>query len=168
MTMHWFRHHISCRVSWWNTKSPRPLSFPTTQMPCNFWLFPKLNIWKGRDFKSWMNFRKIQWGCWWQLSQGMVHVLNRVRVAERTVWGPKVPTLKGTEASLSCVYCLLYLVYSSKNVYFSHYITFTLHYMKVFCVDLVFIFLKIPCVFLCSPNAFFVLFTLTFIRICIF
>ena len=34
----------------------------------------------------------------------------------RTVWGPKVPTLKGTEASLSYVQCFLYLVSSSINV----------------------------------------------------
>ena len=31
----------------------------------------------------------------------------------RTVWGPKVPTLKGTEVSLSYVQCFLYLVSSS-------------------------------------------------------
>ena len=37
-----------------------------------------------------------------------------------TVLGPKVPTLKGTEASLSCVQCFLYLVSSSINVSFSH------------------------------------------------
>ena len=29
---------------------------------------------------------------------------------ERTVWGPKVPTLKGTEVSLSYVQCFLYLL----------------------------------------------------------
>ena len=31
-----------------------------------------------------------------------------------------MPTLKGTEASLSCVQCFLYLVSSSINVYFSY------------------------------------------------
>ena len=34
----------------------------------------------------------------------------------RTVWGPKVPTLKGTEASLSYVPCFLYPISSSINV----------------------------------------------------
>ena len=34
----------------------------------------------------------------------------------RTVWGPKVPTLKGTEASLSYVQCFLYLIFSSIKV----------------------------------------------------
>ena len=37
----------------------------------------------------------------------------------RTVWGPKVPTLKGTEASLSYLQCFLYLV-SSINVSIFH------------------------------------------------
>ena len=39
----------------------------------------------------------------------------------RTVWNPKVPTLKGTEASLSCVQCFLYLVSSSLNVSIFHF-----------------------------------------------
>ena len=38
----------------------------------------------------------------------------------RTVWGPKVPALKGTEASLSYVQCFLYLVSSSINVSIFH------------------------------------------------
>ena len=36
----------------------------------------------------------------------------------RTVWGPKVPTLKGTEASLFCVQCFLYLVSFSMSLFF--------------------------------------------------
>ena len=39
----------------------------------------------------------------------------------RTAWGPTVPALKGTEASLSYVQCSLYLVSSSTNVSFSYY-----------------------------------------------
>ena len=39
----------------------------------------------------------------------------------RTVWGPKMPTLKGTDASLPCVQCFLYLVSSSTNDSFSCY-----------------------------------------------
>ena len=31
------------------------------------WLFPKLNhLWKGRDFRPLVRFRKIQWGSWWR------------------------------------------------------------------------------------------------------
>ena len=53
-----------------------------------------------------MRFRKIQWG----------HLMAIVR----TVWGPKVSTLKGTEVSLSHVQCFLYLVFSLVNVSIFH------------------------------------------------
>ena len=47
-------------------------------------------------------------------------VLNSGREAGRTVWGPKVPTLQGTEASLSSVRCFLYLVSSSVKASIFH------------------------------------------------
>ena len=37
-------------------------------------------------------------------------VLNSGRGTGRTVWGPKVPTFKGSEVSLTYVHCFLYLV----------------------------------------------------------
>ena len=37
------------------------------------------------------------------------NTMGQLMVIGRTVWGPKVPTLKGTEVSLSCVQCFLYL-----------------------------------------------------------
>ena len=40
-------------------------------------------------------------------------------VTGRTVWGPKIPTSKGIETSLSCVQCFLCLVSSSINTCFS-------------------------------------------------
>ena len=43
-------------------------------------------------------------------------MMGQLMVIGRTMWGPKVPTLKGTEASLSYVQCFLYLVSSSVNV----------------------------------------------------
>ena len=46
------------------------------------------------------------------------NTMGQLMVIGRTVWGPKVPTLKGTEASLSCVQCFLYLVSSSINPLF--------------------------------------------------
>ena len=48
----------------------------------------------------------------------------------RTVWGPKVPTLKGTETSLSYVQCFLYLISSSVNVS-----VFFLYYMAGYLLD---------------------------------
>ena len=44
---------------------------------------------------------------------------GQLMVMGRTVWGAKVPTLKGTEVSLSYVQCFLYLV-SSINVSIFH------------------------------------------------
>ena len=80
---------------------------------------PKTKItFERKEISLLMRFRKIQWGSWWQL---------------RTVWGPKVPTLKGTEASLSCVRCFLYLVSSSINVSIFHVI-----WLHTFWTDLVY------------------------------
>ena len=45
---------------------------------------------------------------------------GQLMASGRTVWGPKVPTLKGTEASLSYEQCFLYLVSSSVNVSIFH------------------------------------------------
>ena len=41
-------------------------------------------------------------------------------VIGRTMWDHKVPILKGTEVSLSCVQCFLYLLSSSVNVSIFH------------------------------------------------
>ena len=75
-----------------------------------------------------MKFRKLWWSIWWQFQQRILQtVLNRGRDTGTTVWGPKVPNSKGTEASLSYVQCFLYLVSSSVNV--SFYITWLDTYM---------------------------------------
>ena len=50
------------------------------------------------------------WECW------MCTGCNQ----QRSLWGPNVPTLKGTEASFSYVQCFLYLVSSSINVSIFH------------------------------------------------
>ena len=43
------------------------------------------------------------------------NTMGQLMATRRTVWGPTVPTLKGTEMSLSYVQCFLYLVSSSTN-----------------------------------------------------
>ena len=81
----------------------RPLAFPKTKI----------------TFER--SFRKLQWGSWWQFQQRILQgILNSRRDAGRTVWGPKVPTLKGTGASLPSVQCFLYLVSSSIKVSIFH------------------------------------------------
>ena len=78
------------------------------------------HLWKGRDFKPSMKFRKI----WWQLmaipTKDYAECFNHGKDTGRTVWGPKECTLKGPEVSLSCVQCFLYLVSSSINVSIFH------------------------------------------------
>ena len=48
------------------------------------------------------------------------NVTGQLMTIGRTVWGPVVITLKGTETSLSHVQCFLYLVFPSINVSIFH------------------------------------------------
>ena len=71
--------------------------------PCGFWLFPKLkSILKGKRFQT--------------VDEIQENVMGQPMVTGRSMWGPKVSTLNGTEASLSYVQCFFYLVSSSINV----------------------------------------------------
>ena len=66
-------------------------------VPCNFWLFSKLKSpLKGKRFQT---IDKIQ-----------EDMMGQLMVIGRIVWGSKVPALKGTEVSLSCVHWVLYLL----------------------------------------------------------
>ena len=74
--------------------------YSTDLAPCDFWLFPKLkSLLKRKRFQT---VNEIQ-----ENTMGQLMVI-------RTVWGPKVPTLKVSEPSLSYVHCnvscLLYLL----------------------------------------------------------
>ena len=70
---------------------------------CDFWLFQKLkSLLKGKRFQS--------------IDEIQENTTGQLMATVRTLWGPKVPTLKGTEASLSYVQCFLYLVSSTINV----------------------------------------------------
>ena len=78
-------------------------SYSPDLVPCDFWLFPKL--------KSPLKWKRFQ-----TISEIQENTMGQLMAIRRTVWGPKVPTLKGTEASLSYVQCFLYLVSSSVSV----------------------------------------------------
>ena len=87
--------------------------------PCNFWLFPELkSSFKGKRFQT--------------INEIHDNTMGRLMVIGRNVWGPKVPTLKGTEASLSYVQCFLYPVSSSINVSIFH-----ITYLDTFWTDLI-------------------------------
>ena len=117
MTMCPLFHPVSCRVYWQNIKSPRWLRLPIAQIwhSVSSGFSQNWNhLWKEKDLRLSMRFRKIQQDSWWRFKQSILQsVLNSRRDAGRTVWGPKMPALKGTESSLSYVQCFLYLVSSS-------------------------------------------------------
>ena len=75
--------------------------------PCEFWLFPKL--------KSPLKEKRFQ-----TVDEIQENTTGKLMVTGWTVWGPKVPALKGTEVPLSCVHCFSYLISSSINVSVFH------------------------------------------------
>ena len=94
---------------------------PPQLLACNFWLFPKLKSpLKGKRFQTVDEIQK--------------NTMGQLMAIGRTVWGPNVPTLKGTEASLSCVQCFLYLASSSESVSIFHII-----WLHTFWADLVYV-----------------------------
>ena len=124
------QHACSCITSpaeffWQNSKSPRWLSAPSSPdlVPCDFWLFPKLK--SPLKEKRFQTIDEIQENTTGQLveipAKILPSVLNNGRDAGRTVWGPKVPTLRGTEMSLSYLQCFLYCISFNKCLYFSEY-----------------------------------------------
>ena len=98
-TMCSLTHHVLCRVFWWN------INYPGTQPRFDvLWLlaFPKTKItFGGAEIQT--------------IDEIQENTTGQLMVIGRTVWGPKVPTLKGTEVSLS-----LYLVSSSLNISIFH------------------------------------------------
>ena len=92
-------HLISNRAFWWNnriTQVTQPCYSPDLA-PWDFKLFPQLKSpLKGKRFQTVDKIQEITTG--------------KLMVNGRAVWVPKVPTLKGTEVSLSYVQCFLYLL----------------------------------------------------------
>ena len=87
------------------TQVTQPLYTPDLA-PYDFWLFSKLKSpLKGKRFQI--------------VNEIQENTTRQLMAIGRTVWGPKVPALKGTEVSLSYVQCSLYLV-SSINVSIFH------------------------------------------------
>ena len=97
------------------------------------WLlaFPKTEITFEREEISglWWDLRKYVGAADSDLTKDFAECFD----AGRTVWGPKMPPLKGTEASLFCVQCFLCLVSSSINVAIFHGI-----WLDTFWTDLVY------------------------------
>ena len=68
-------------------------------VPCDFWLFPKLKVpLKGKRFQT--------------ISEIQENMMEQLMVTGRTVWGPRVPNLKGLRChrpmyGVSCILSLL-------------------------------------------------------------
>ena len=76
-------------------------------VPYSFWLFPILkSLLKGKRFQT--------------INEIQENTMGQLMSIGRTVWGPKVSALKGTEVSLSYVQCFLHLLSSSINVSIFH------------------------------------------------
>ena len=139
-------HKVTALGNWWLTASSRqhahscimshaeifcetsnhpvdsPPYYSPDLVPYRFWIFQKLKSpLKGKRFQI---VDEIQENTMGQLTEvptkDFTECLNSGRDAGRTVWGPKVSTLKGTEVSLSYVQCFLCVVSSSINVSIFH------------------------------------------------
>ena len=83
-------HHVSCRIFDETVNYPGDSAYSPDLAPCDFGLFPKLKSpFKGKRFQSMDEIQENRTG--------------ELMAIGRTVWDFNVPTLKGTEASLSCV-----------------------------------------------------------------
>ena len=88
---------------------------------CNFWLFPKLiSSLKGKRFQTIGEIQENTTGQLMAIPTKDFVVFSTVEEAQWELWGPKVPALKGTEASLSYAWCPLCLARSSINVSIFH------------------------------------------------
>ena len=75
-------------------------------VPCALWLFPKL--------KSLLKEKRFQ-----TVDEIQENTTGQLMATGRTAWGPKVPSLKGTEVSLFYVQC--FCIFFNKCRYFSYY-----------------------------------------------
>ena len=100
------------------TQSP----YSTDLAPWDFWLFPKL--------KSPLKGKRLQ-----TVGEIQENMMGQLMASGWTVWGSKVPTWKGTEASLSYIQCFLYLISSSINISIFHST-----WLDTFWTDLVYLY----------------------------
>ena len=112
---------MSCAKFFDETSNHAGESAPLQPRFCALWLLasPKTKITFEREEISdhWWNSGKYNRAADADSNKGFWSVLNSGRDAGRIVWGPKVPTLKGTWG-VSYIQCFLYLVSSSINVPF--------------------------------------------------
>ena len=100
------RSCIMCHIQFWG----EILNYPGDLAPHSPYLAP-WDFWPFQKLKSPLKGKRF-----WTFNKIQENTMGQLMAIGRTVWGPKVPTLKGTEASLSYVHCFMYLISSSINV----------------------------------------------------
>ena len=119
MTTHPLMHHVSCSFLLKHqiiqvTQS----SYSPDLVFCSFWLFLKLKSpLKGKRFQT--------------IDEIQENTTGNLMVIGRTVWSPKVPTLKGTGGVI--VLCTVFFVSSSIKVFIFH-----IMWLDTFWTDLIF------------------------------
>ena len=104
------RHHVSCRVFLVKHQITQVIQPPYSPdlVPCVFWLFLKLKPpLKGKRFQT--------------INEIQENTTGQLMKIGRGIWGPKLATLKETEASLSYVQCSCILHFFNYCLFFSHY-----------------------------------------------
>ena len=100
----WQLHHDTSSAEFFCETSNHPGdSAPYSPGTLQLLAFPQTKVTFEREETS---------DCWWDSGK----YDGQLMVIGRTVWGPKVPTLKGTDGSSFYIQCVLYLVSSSINV----------------------------------------------------
>ena len=107
------------------TQVTQPLYSPVLA-PCDFWLFPKL--------KSPLKRKRFQ-----IVDEIQENTMGQLMVTGRTVWGPKVPTLKGPEASLFL--CRMFL---ETCIFFNKCLYFHITWLNTFWTDLIYVYVYVP------------------------
>ena len=111
-TMYLLMHHVTCRVFWQNIKASTVTHPPLQPKFSALWLlaFPQTTITfeKAEISDSIWDSRKYNGAADGDSNKVFCSVLSSGRDTGRTVWGPSVPTVKGTDMSLSYVQCFLY------------------------------------------------------------
>ena len=119
-------HHVSCRVQSFLVKHQIT---QVTQSPYSPDLAPCDDFWHCPKPKSPLKGKRFQ-----TTDEIQENTVGQLMAIGRTVWGPKLTTLKGTDTSLSYVQCFLYIVSSSVNVSNFHIIC-----LDTFWTDLIYL-----------------------------
>ena len=110
----------------------------------------RTSSWSGDSKNYWVWDSDV--GSWHEMCYGKIHSAPSATSTEahrasvgRTVWGPKVPTLKETEGSFFYVQCFLYLISPLINVSIFHNIWLDSLWTDLICLHVEIVSLMFHC-----------------------